>query len=84
MKTDRSVSPQAEIETSVLGDTLPTMDELKMEYLEYLLEAGVRNAPGPIGIGEVSTAALARRMALFNLGGPPAPIVLNKKIRISH
>jgi len=84
MKASRTVSPQAEIETSVFGDTLPTMDELKMEYLEYLLEAGVRNAPGTLGIEEVSTAALAMRMALFNLGSPPAPIVLNKKIRISH
>jgi hypothetical protein len=60
------------------------MDELKMEYLEYLLETDVRKAPRPFGIDEVSTVALAERLALFALAGPPPPIFLNKKFRICH
>ena len=84
MKTDRGFSPQAEIEFSAQEDAFPTMDELKMEYLEYLLETDVRNAPNPFGIDEISAAALAERLSLFSLGGPPPQIFLNKKIRICH
>jgi hypothetical protein len=65
-------------------DALPSLDELKMEYLEYLLEMDVRSASGRPGIREISTSALARRISLFGLGGPPPPIVINRKVKINH
>jgi hypothetical protein len=62
--------------------TLPEIEEIKMEYLEYLVESRIRNAPCYRGIQDISISTMGLRIGLE--GGPPPLFVVGKRSFVCH
>jgi len=65
-------------------ETLPTLEELKNEYVEYLLDRTFQNKSETARILQISRAALYYRISVHQIGGAENNAWLNAGHSSSH
>ncbi len=65
-------------------ETLPTLEELKNEYVEYLLDRTFQNKSETARILQISRTALYYRIAVHQIGGSEDNAWLNTGHSSSH